>query len=175
MGIGWNSVEYEALGENFTNRGKRSEEQVKLLKALWSEESITFEGKYHRITDAGLNPLPFKKSIPIWFGGAHELVLKRIAKIGDGWMAVGKPNDSNKIIIDKLTGYLKEENRSIDDIGIESVISLKGLSDKDIENEITGWSKLGTTHFSVNTMNNGMKFPDDHIKAISKFIEIIRA
>ena len=90
-------------------------------------------------------------------------------------MAVGKPNDSNTIIIDKLTGYLKEENRSIDDIGIESVISLKGLSDKDIENEITGWSKLGATHFSVNTMNNGMKFPDDHIKAISKFLEIIRA
>ena len=90
-------------------------------------------------------------------------------------MAVGKPDDSNKIIIDKLTGYLKEENRSIDDIGIESVISLKGLSDKDIENEITGWSKLGATHFSVNTMNNGMEFPDDHIKAISKFLEIIRA
>ena len=175
VGIGWNSVEYEALGENFTNRGKRSEEQVELLKALWSEESITFEGKYHRITDAGLNPLPFKKSIPIWFGGAHELVLKRIAKIGDGWMAVGKPDDSNKIIIDKLTGYLKEENRSIDDIGIESVISLKGLSDKDIEKEISDWSELGATHFSVNTMNNGMQFPDDHIKAISKFLEIIRA
>ena len=94
IGIGWNPVEYEALGEDFSNRGKRSEEQIDLLRSLWSENLLTYEGKYHKVTDAGLNPLPPDKSIPIWFGGSSNQVLKRVAQMGDGWMPTGKPDDS---------------------------------------------------------------------------------
>ena len=96
IGIGWNPVEYEALGEDFSNRGKRSEEQIDLLQSLWSENLLTYEGKYHKVTDAGLNPLPPDKSIPIWFGGSSNQVLKRVAQMGDGWMPTGKPYDSKK-------------------------------------------------------------------------------
>ena len=97
IGTGWNQVEYEALGENFHNRGKRSEEQINLLRKLWSEELITFKGKFHTVTDAGLNPLPPKRSIPIWFGGMADPVLERVAKIGDGWLPLGSPNEKRKI------------------------------------------------------------------------------
>ena len=175
IGIGWNPVEYEALGEDFSNRGRRSEEQIELLKALWSEELLTYEGRYHKITDAGLNPLPPEKSIPIWFGGTSAPVLKRVAEIGDGWMPVGRPDDSRREMIEKLTGYLEKANRSITDIGIESWVTLKGLSDSEVEEEIVGWKRLGATHLSVNTMNSGMKFPDDHIKAIEKFLKMVNS
>ena len=175
IGIGWNPVEYEALGEDFSNRGRRSEEQIELLKALWSEELLTYQGRYHKITDAGLNPLPPGKSIPIWFGGTSDPVLRRVAEIGDGWMPVGRPDDSRKEMIEKLTGYLEKASRSITDIGIESWITLNGLSDSDVEEEIAGWKRLGATHLSVNTMNSGMKFPGDHIKAIEKFLKMAKS
>ena len=169
IGIGWNPVEYEALDQDFSTRGKRSEEQIDLLRSLWKNEC-----KSHKVTDAGINPLPPGGSIPIWFGGTADIVLKRVARLGDGWMPVGKPDDSRQLMIEKLTGYLKEEGRSIDDIGIESWVTLKDLSDSDVQNEIEGWRNLGATHLSVNTMNSGLKFPDEHIQSIEKFLQMAR-
>ena len=106
IGIGWNPVEYEALEQDFSTRGKRSEEQIDLMRSLWQNELITYEGKSHKVTDAGINPLPPEGSIPIWFGGTADIVLKRVARLGDGWMPVGKPDESRQLMIEKLTGYL---------------------------------------------------------------------
>src|ERR1043165_992427 len=72
IGIGWNPVEYEALGMNFNDRGKHSEEQIEVLSLLWTKELVTFKGRWHTITDAGINPLPVQRPIPIWFGGNTE-------------------------------------------------------------------------------------------------------
>ena len=174
IGIGWNPVEYEALDQDFSTRGKRSEEQIDLMRSLWQNELITYEGKSHKVTDAGINPLPPEGSIPIWFGGTADIVLKRVARLGDGWMPVGKPDESRQLMIEKLTGYLREEGRDIGDIGIESWVTLKDLSDSDVQNEIDGWRNLGATHLSVNTMNNGLKFPDEHINSIEKFLQMAR-
>ncbi|HIC49335.1 MAG TPA: LLM class F420-dependent oxidoreductase, partial [Dehalococcoidia bacterium] len=143
IGIGWNPVEYEALDQDFSTRGKRSEEQIDLLRSLWQNELITYEGKSHKVTDAGINPLPPGGSIPIWFGGTADIVLKRVARLGDGWMPVGKPDESRQLMIEKLTGYLSGEGRDIGDIGIESWVTLKDLSDSDVQNEIDGWRNLG--------------------------------
>ena len=174
IGIGWNPVEYEALDQDFSTRGKRSEEQIDLMRSLWQNELITYEGKSHKVTDAGINPLPPEGSIPIWFGGTADIVLKRVARLGDGWMPVGKPDESRQLMIEKLTGYLREEGRDIGDIGIESWVTLKDLSDSDVQNEIDGWRNLGATHLSVNTMNSGLKFPDEHINSIEKFLQMAR-
>ena len=174
IGIGWNPVEYEALDQDFSTRGKRSEEQIDLMRPLWQNELITYEGKSHKVTDAGINPLPPEGSIPIWFGGTADIVLKRVARLGDGWMPVGKPDESRQLMIEKLTGYLKEEGRDIGDIGIESWVTLKDLADSDVQNEIDGWRNLGATHLSVNTMNSGLKFPDEHINSIEKFLQMAR-
>ena len=174
IGIGWNPVEYEALDQDFSTRGKRSEEQIDLLRSLWQNELITYEGKSHKVTDAGINPLPPGGSIPIWFGGTADIVLKRVARLGDGWMPVGKPDESRQMMIEKLTGYLRAEGRDIGDIGIESWVTLKDLADSDVQNEIDGWRNLGATHLSVNTMNSGLKFPDEHINSIEKFLQMAR-
>lgn len=175
IGTGWNQVEYEALGENFHNRGKRSEEQIDLLRKLWSQELVTFEGKFHTVTDAGLNPLPPGRSIPIWFGGMADPVLERVAKIGDGWLPLGSPNDKLKISFDKLKKYLDQNSKSMSDIGVEAMISLKNSgSDTDIRKDLSSWAEMGTTHISINTMNCGLKFPGEHIKAISNFIKIAK-
>src|SRR5579862_9048183 len=85
VGVGWNSVEYEALGQNFRDRGKRIEEQVDVLRALWTQDVITIDARWHHIVEAGINPLPVQRPIPIWMGGDAEEVLRRIARIADGW------------------------------------------------------------------------------------------
>ena len=173
IGTGWNQVEYEALGENFHNRGKRSEEQINLLRKLWSEELITFKGKFHTVTDAGLNPLPPRRSIPIWFGGMADPVLERVAKIGDGWLPLGSPNEKRKNTFDQLKRYLEQNSRSMSDIGIEAMISMKN-SATDIKKDISSWVQMGATHISVNTMNCGLEFPGEHVKAISDFVKIAK-
>src|SRR5215813_14739319 len=86
IGVGWNEVEFTGLNENFRNRGRRSEEQVQVMQALWAQDHVVLKGKYHTIDDAGINPRPASARVPVWFGGHHELTLPRIAKWGDGWM-----------------------------------------------------------------------------------------
>ena len=173
IGTGWNQVEYEALGENFHNRGKRSEEQINLLRKLWAEELVTFKGDHHIVTDAGLNPLPPRKSIPIWFGGMADPVLRRIAKFGDGWLPQGSPDDENKINFERLNRYLEANNKSIEDIGIEGRISLN-MTNSEIQKNFLAWGQLGATHVSVNTMNLGLQFPQEHLESLSNFIKIAK-
>ena len=91
IGVGWNPVEYVGLNEDFHNRGKRSEEQVQVLRALWAEPHVTFKGQWHTIDDAGINPLPTRRTIPLWFGGHEDVTLRRIAKWGDGWIMLAHP------------------------------------------------------------------------------------
>ncbi len=86
VGIGWNEVEYTSLNENFRNRGKRFEEQVEVLRLLWTQPLVNFQGRWHHIPDAGLNPMPVQRPIPLWFGGSAEPVLERTARLADGWM-----------------------------------------------------------------------------------------
>ena len=173
IGTGWNEVEYEALGENFHNRGKRSEEQVDLMRKLWSQELVTYQGKYHKVTDAGLNPLPPRKSIPIWFGGLADPVLRRTAKLGDGWLPLSQNPASNQKYLDRLEGYLEENERSMKEIGVEGRVPLN-ISDSEIRENLSSWDRMGATHVSANAMNCGLKFPGEHIKALSNFIKIAK-
>src|SRR4030095_10090829 len=115
IGIGWNHVEYEALGENFQNRGRRSEEQIAVLRALWTQEVVSFEGRWHRITHAGLNPLPIQRPIPIWLGAGGclnpippEPVMRRIARLADGWFPMFPPNDAGQAAIARVQSYARE-------------------------------------------------------------------
>ncbi len=88
VGLGWNPVEYEALGANFRNRGRRVGEQVALLRLLWTQELVDFEGRYHRVRRAGINPLPVQRPIPVWMGGSADRAMCRIVRIADGWISV---------------------------------------------------------------------------------------
>ncbi|MGH7771589.1 MAG: LLM class F420-dependent oxidoreductase [Candidatus Binatia bacterium] len=173
IGIGWNDVEYEALGENFKNRGRRSEEQIAVLRALWTQELVTFHGKWHKITDAGLNPLPIQRPIPIWLGGSAEPVLRRVARLGDGWFSRHQPAAEGRILIEKIRSYTREAGRDPASIGIESRISIGNQTPEEWVKEVSAWKKLGVTHISVDTMKAGLSTPSAHIDAIRRFKEAV--
>ena len=170
IGIGWNPVEYEALGENFTNRGRRSEEQVELLRRLWTQELVNFDGRWHKISDAGINPLPVQRPIPIWFGGGHDRVLRRLARLGDGWFPQLSPERS-RAAIEKITTYAREAGRDPKTIGIEGRMTISAESVDTWHEQIQAWKEVGATHLSVNTMNAALSNPAAHIDAIRRFRE----
>ena len=173
IGTGWNDVEYEALSENFHDRGKRSEEQIELMRALWTQKLVTYSGRWHKITDAGINPLPVQRPIPIWLGGGAERLLKRVARLGDGWFPQFRPDESGRAILSRLHTYTREAGRTTDDIGIDGRIAIVGRSLEQWVEDALAWKDLGATHLSLNTRGAGLRFPDGHVDAIRKFKEAI--
>ena len=173
IGIGWNAVEYEALGENFRNRGRRSEEQIDLLRKLWTNDLITYEGRWHKVTDAGLNPLPVQQPIPVWFGGAAPQTIRRVATMGDGWFPLFRPDDRGRELIESMREQAAAAGRGPEDIGVESWVSIRDSSEDDWKRTAEAWRELGATHLSVNTMNAGLGSPQAHIEAIERFREVV--
>ncbi|MDA1347588.1 MAG: LLM class F420-dependent oxidoreductase [Chloroflexi bacterium] len=173
VGIGWNDVEYEALGENFHDRGRRSEEQIEVMRALWTNELVTYEGRWHKITDAGINPLPVQRPIPIWFGGGADPLLRRVARMGDGWFPQVRPDENGRAHIEKMWEYARLEGRDLSSIGIESRVSIGRGTPDDWAVQVAAWKDLGATHVSVNTMNAGLESPQAHIDAIGRFKEAV--
>jgi len=151
IGVGWNPVEFVGLNENFHNRGKRSEEQVAVMRALWNDQHVSFKGKWHTIDDAGINPRP-KKKIPLWFGGHADVTLERTAKWGDGWImlahARGKEAEGE---FDKLRRYVKEAGRDPREVGIEVWVSTAQGGPDDWREEFAYWKSVGVTHVTVNS------------------------
>ena len=173
IGTGWNHVEYEALGESFNNRGRRSEEQIALLRALWTQDVIDFKGRWHRVTHAGLNPLPVQRPIPIWLGGGAEAVVRRVARIADGWFPQFSPDDEGREILDRMRGYARQAGRDPSTIGIEPRIEIAGGTPDSWAKLAKAWEGLGATHISVNTMKAGLGSPEEHINAIRQFKEAV--
>lgn len=173
IGIGWNQVEYEALGEDFRNRGRRSEEQIEVLRALWTNELVTFEGRWHTITDAGINPLPVQRPIPVWLGGRHDRVLQRVARVGDGWLPLFRPDDEGRARIEKMKSLARDAGRDPANIGIESWVAIGNRSPDEWVADVKAWQDLGATHISVNTMRAGLSSPQAHIDAIRRFREAV--
>jgi probable F420-dependent oxidoreductase len=172
IGIGWNDVEYEALSEDFHNRGRRSEEQIEVLRLLWTNDLVTYKGRWHTITDGGINPLPAQRPIPVWFGGMDERVLKRLARVGDGWMPQGSPDDRLRAMIERVRSYARDAGRDPTEIGVDGRTTLRGTPD-DWARQLAGWKEVGATHISVNTMAAGLSTPDDHIDALRRFKEAV--
>lgn len=173
IGIGWNPVEYEALGEDFSNRGRRSEEQIEVLRKLWTEESVTFEGRWHKITDAGIRPLPIQRPIPIWFGGSDKRALRRLGRLGDGWFPLVGPDEKCRALIEKIRGFAKDAGRNPDTIGIEGRISYGKGAPETWRQELAAWKNLGASHASFNTMKAGLNSASAHIEAMRRFNKVI--
>ncbi len=171
IGIGWNQVEYIALNEQFTNRGRRVEEQIQVLRALWTQELVTFQGQWHTIPDAGLNPLPVQRPIPLWFGGHADPVLRRLAHYGAGWMPNYRTAAEAQPALDALDVHLAAAGRSRRDIGIEARLAYgQGDTSRWVE-LIEGWRAAGATHLTVNTMGSGFTHPQQHLDALRHFAE----
>ena len=179
VGVGWNSVEYEALGRDFTDRGRRADEQVDVLKRLWTRELVTYEGKWHRITDAGLNPMPVQRPIPLWFGGIADPVLRRIGRLGDGWIVPSydrSPLERHHAALAQIRSQAREAGRDPGEIGVEKVFGFTTGWPADWARVVRAWELFGATHVSISTMEDP-KFDslDAHIDAIRQFREDTKA
>ncbi len=171
MGIGWNAVEYEALNQDFKDRGRRIEEQVKVLRMLWTQRLVNFEGRWHTIPDAGLKPLPVQQPIPIWFGGHADPVMRRVARLGDGWMPSLDDPDEAVPYMEKIRTAALETGRDPEEIGMEPRLKF-GSGDPQVWAEMLArWQAVGATHASVNTMGFGFETPAAHLAAIRTFAE----
>ncbi len=172
IGVGWNAVEYEGLNENFHDRGIRSEEQIVVLRALWAEPEVTFRGRWHTIDAAGINPLPVRRSIPIWIGGHDERALRRIGRIGDGWFPLRRPNET-RAMLDRVQGYAREAGRDPASIGVEGRLNIGQVEEAMWVAEVEAWRELGASHLSVNTMGANLPSPNAHIEALHRVKDVI--
>ena len=172
VGLGWNEVEYTSLNENFHNRGKRMEEQVELMRRLWTEPLVTFNGKWHTIPDAGINPLPVQRPIPVWFGGHVEAAVQRAARMADGFIILQPDAATAKPVLEKLDRFLEEAGRSRQDFGLEPRISYSTGDTSAWAAAVSEWQAAGATHLLFNSMGSGFKTPQEHIQAIQKFAQV---
>ncbi|HEY7016760.1 MAG TPA: LLM class F420-dependent oxidoreductase [Streptosporangiaceae bacterium] len=174
IGVGWNAVEYQAMGQDFTNRGRRVEEQVDLLRRLWTEPSLSYAGTYHRLEGVGLNPLPVQRPIPIWFGVAtSERAFRRVGRLGDGWfpqMDPGPELDRARALIEQGAA---EAGRDPSRIGMEGQVDWEGDPGR-LAEKAKAWRDAGATHLSVNTMGAGLRTVDDHLDALASAAEAVK-
>jgi probable F420-dependent oxidoreductase len=173
IGLGWNAVEYEALGEDFSSRGRRVEEQVDLLRRLWTEPSVTYHGRYHRVTGAGLAPLPLQRPIPVWFGAQSDRAYLRAGRLADGWFPQVPPGPK----LDEARGVVEraavEAGRDPRAIGMEGRVTWRGSPEKLADHTRT-WHEADATHVSVNTMGAGLRSVDDHLAVLESAAQITK-
>lgn len=168
IGLGWNSVEYEALGMDFASRGRRVEEQVALLRRLWTEPSLTFRGEHERVTGAGLAPLPVQRPIPIWFGAWSAPAYRRAGRLADGWfpqMQPGQELDAARAIV---ADAARAAGRDPDHIGMEGRVTWSPDGASGLADQAERWRAAGATHLSVNTMRAGLGGVDGHLAALAQ-------
>jgi len=168
IGLGWNAVEYEALGKTFSDRGKRIEEQVELLRLLWTEPSVTFHGIYEHVTGAGLAPLPVQRPIPVWFGAQSPAAYRRAGRLGDGWLPQVPPGpklDEARALVEEGA---RQAGRDPAAISMEGRVSWgAGGADK-LAEQVGRWRGAGASHVSVNTMGAGLATVDDHLGVLGE-------
>jgi probable F420-dependent oxidoreductase len=165
IGLGWNAVEYEALGQDFSSRGRRMEEQVGLLRRMWTERAVSFEGEFDRITGAGLAPMPVQRPIPVWFGAQSQRAYRRVGRLADGWFPQMRPGPDLDLARQIVEQAATEAGRDPASIGMEGRISWRGSAEKFAEHA-GSWRDAGATHLSVNTMGSGLATVDEHLAVL---------
>jgi probable F420-dependent oxidoreductase len=172
IGIGWNAVEYEALGEDFGTRGKRSAEQVALLRRLWTEQTVTFDGAFDKVTGAGLAPLPVQRPIPIWIGAASAPGYRRAGLLADGWFPMMAPGPQLDEALAEVERGAVAAGRDPASIGMEARVSFSGDYDA-VAAQIAAWADAGASHLSVNTMGAGLKTVDEHLDVLARVVQAV--
>jgi len=172
VGLGWNAVEYEALGQDFRTRGRRIEEQVTLMRRLWTEESVTHEGEFDRVTGAGLAPRPVQQPIPVWFGAQSERAYRRAGRLADGWFPQVSPGPELDKAREVVDAAAREAGRDPAQLGMEGRVSWRGDAGK-LAEQAGRWREAGATHLAVNTMGAGLASLGDHLRALELVAEAL--
>jgi probable F420-dependent oxidoreductase len=177
IGIGGNNVEYQAMGVEMATRGEREEEQITVLRKLWEEDFVTFEGKYHKLEEAGIYPKPVQQPMPIWLGGGSDAVMRRIARMGDGWMMYGETPETAKAKMATLHSYIQEAGRKPEDVQL-NIVGVDMSADKDWGQVVADWQAAGATYLdiaAVDTATWTSRFNtwDEYIGAVRRFKESV--
>ena len=165
VGVGWNAVEYDALGQDFSTRGAREEEQVALLRELWTNRSVTFDGRFDRVTGAGLSPMPVQRPIPVWLGGSSAPAYRRIGRIADGWFPQVPPDHRLTEALGLVAEGARHAGRDPSTSGREGRVSWREGPDQ-VADHLERWRGVGATHVSINTMGAGLGSVDGHLGAL---------
>jgi probable F420-dependent oxidoreductase len=167
IGVGWNAVEFEALGLDFGDRGKRYEEQIALLRRYWTERSVTHRGEYETVTGAGIAPHPVQQPIPLWFGGQSAPAYRRAGRLGDGWFPQVQPGpdlEAARRVVDRAAVAAGRDPASL---GLEGGIGWTGSPEAVIE-AAQAWRAAGATHVAINTARSGLTTVDGHLDALGR-------
>jgi probable F420-dependent oxidoreductase len=174
VGVGWNFTEYESLNEDFNTRGRRQEEQITVLRKLWTEELVTFKGRWHTFDRVGLAPRP-PRPIPIWFGGGmSDSLMQRVARLGDGWMPLPAPGQDPAPMVARLREHLVREGRDVASFGVQMNLSIESGRDTEWVNGAGRLQAVGVTHLGVGGYVRGVK-PMDALHRAMAAMEAIRA
>lgn len=170
FGIGWNQLEFDALGQSFRTRARRMEEQIALLRRLWSEQTVTFDGEFDRVENAGINPLPVQRPIPIWIGAFEPPAIARAGRLADGLLFNPrvKPGDEAREHIDIYRDAATAAGRDADTLGLDVTIFTEGRGDNELREELEAWRTLGATHATVRTMTAGCGSVAEHLDALER-------
>jgi probable F420-dependent oxidoreductase len=172
IGIGWNHVEYEALGQSFSTRGRRIEEQVDLLRQLWTTRSVTVAGEFDTITGAGLSPMPLQQPIPIWFGATSTPAYRRAGRLADGWLPLVQPGPKLDAALAEIRAGAVAANRDPGSIGMQGRVDWRG----DVDNvavQFDKWRTAGATHVAINTMGAALETVDQHLDALARVAKVV--
>ena len=172
IGVGWNTVEYTGLNENFKNRGKRQEEQVELMRLLWESEVLEYKGEYHHIDKASINPRP-SKSVPIWFGGGAPQLIERCADLGDGWIPLMGPNEAARKTLAAIKEKRKSKGLDWDNFGVQAQAQYAGGDAERWNKHAEKWRNLGASHLAIATHNAEPTNVDGHLGRIKEYLNAV--
>jgi len=173
VGVGWNHVEYEALGKSFDDRGRRMSDQIALLRRLFTEQTITEEGTYETIRGAGLAPMPLQQPIPIWVGGSSVAAYKRMGRLADGWFPQVRPGPDLDTALEVIADAARDAGRDPASIGMEGRAAWKADDPDQIARQTARWRDAGASHLTLDTMRAGLATVDDHIAALAAAAQLI--
>lgn len=170
IGGGWNHVEYEALDTDWHTRGARQAEQVEVMRKLWCEDLVSYKGRFHDMTEVNIVPAPLQRPIPVWFGGSSDAVVRRAARIGDGWMPILPPDEAEpKLAL--LRETLKESGRDETDFGLEGWLRMHDADPQRWAAAADGWRRHGADTVMLYPMYRIPEFADQ-IALLERFKEV---
>ncbi len=174
VSVGWNAVEHQALGTDFATRGARIEEQVEVMRALWTQDTVTYHGRFHTIEAAGISPRPVQQPIPIWMGGEADVVLKRIGRIADGWFPdMGAPSAQHRRQLEVIRAAAKVAGRPPSAVDVEPHINLTVDKADSWQDSLSAWEELGARHFFISTMGGGLNTVQAHLRKLEEFCKAV--
>ena len=172
IGVGWNTVEYTGLNENFKNRGKRQEEQVELMRLLWESEVLEYKGDYHHIDKASINPRPSKR-VPIWFGGGAPQLIERCADLGDGWIPLMGPNEAARKTLTAIKEKRESKGLDWDNFGVQAQAQYAGGDAERWNKHAEKWRNLGASHLAIATHNAEPTNIEGHLGRIKEYLNAV--